>query len=140
VVPLDFLRFVRFAVLGGITAVINIGLLWLLSEAAGLNAIVAYAIGMAIALQFNFLASQTFVWQDRGAGSWRVLAERWVTFHSCTAASIAVNMAVFIVARLFMPDIAAAIVGLAISTVVKFMSLDRLAFKDAQAARSDVPA
>jgi dolichol-phosphate mannosyltransferase len=138
VVPRDFLRFVRFAVLGGVTAVINIGLLWLLSE-AGINAIAAYAIGMAIALQFNFLASQAFVWQDRGAGSWRVLAERWVTFHTCTAASIAVNMAAFIVARLFMPDIAAAIVGLAISTVVKFMSLDRLAFKDAQTARSDLP-
>lgn len=63
-----------------------------------------------------------------------------LAFHGCVAASIGVNMVAFIVVRLFLPDIGAALVGIALSTGVKFMSLDRLAFKEAGAARSDLAA
>ena len=123
-------KLVRFGLMGGVTAAINLSLLWLL-KSAGLHAVIAYALAVAIAVQFSFLASQHFVWRDRSlAFGLSALARRWLTFHGCIAASIGINMGSFVVARLFVPDLAAAFVGIGCSTVVKFLSLDRLAFRD----------
>lgn len=125
-------RLVRFGVMGGITFGVQIGLLMLLTQ-AGLPSMVAYTIGLVVAVQFNFLVNQFFVWDDRRIGVLfsRAMAERWLTFHGCIALSLVLNLGGFAVAHLFMPDLPAAIIGVGLSTLVKFFSLDRLAFKDA---------
>lgn len=105
----------------------------MLFKFAGLGSVVAYAIALAICVQFNFVVNQLLVWHDRPlALKPRRVAERWVTFHGCIALSLAVNLAAFVVAQLYMPDILAAIVGLAASTVIKFLSLDRLVYRPAR--------
>lgn len=123
-------RLVRFGVMGGITFAVQIGMLVLLKE-AGLGAVLAYAIGLATAVQFNFLVNQAFVWDDRPISVlWsRATAERWATFHGCIAFSLVLNFGAFVVARLFVPDLAAAVFGVGVSTLIKFLSLDRLAFR-----------
>ena len=60
----------------------------------------------------------------------RAMAERWVTFHGCIAVSLVINFVVFAAAQLVMPVLLAALVGIGASTLIKFLSLDRLAFKD----------
>lgn len=127
-------RPLRFGVVGAVTFGVQIGLLILLTT-AGLASVIAYALSLAIAVQFNFAVNQTVVWADRPLTllSWQ-FAERWLTFHGCIALSLVVNMAAFVVAQLFMPDILAAIVGVGASTVLKFLSLDRLAFRSAKGA------
>jgi putative flippase GtrA len=91
---------------------------------------VAYVLALAIAVQFNFAVSQLLVWHDRGVSSGRLrLAHRWLTFHAAIALSLVVNVVVFALAEPFMADIAAALVGLGASTLIKFLSLDRLVFR-----------
>jgi putative flippase GtrA len=125
-----FWRVFRFGFMGIVTFVIQIGLLALLTN-AGLGSVPAYAIGLTVAVQFNFAVNQLFVWDDRPVSSLvsRAMVERWLTFHGCIALSLVLNFGAFVVAQLFIPDLAAAVLGVGASTLVKFLSLDRLAFK-----------
>ena len=80
--------------------------------------------------QFNFIVSQLLVWHDRPMSlTVGRVAHRWATFHAFIAVSLIINFAAFVIAQPFMPDIAAALVALAASTVIKFLSLDRLVFR-----------
>lgn len=89
----------------------------------------AYALALAAAVQFNFLFSQLLVWQDRPLViTRRKIFERWVSFHTWIAMSLVVNLATFAVAQLFVSDLPATIAAVATSTVIKFVSLDRLTF------------
>jgi putative flippase GtrA len=123
-------RFIRFGVNGVATFFVQIGLLVLL-KSAGVSGVVANAIGLVVAVQFNFLLSEIFVWNDRRLLNimGREMLQRWLTFHGCIALSLVLNFGAFMIARLFMPDVPAAIFGVAASTLVKFLSLDRLAFR-----------
>ena len=123
-------RLARFGANGIATFFVQIGLLLLL-KSAGLSGVVANAIGIAVAVQFNFLLSEIFVWSDRRLMTvlGREMAQRWLTFQSLIALSLVLNFGAFLIARLFVPDLPAAIIGIAASTMVKFLSLDRLAFR-----------
>ena len=122
-------RPVRFAIVGAITFGLQILLLALLTN-LGLGSLVAYVVALALAVQFNFTVSLLLVWHDRHLSHGpRRLVHRWATFHAAIAFSLVVNVVAFALAEPFMPDIAAAIVGLAASTVIKFLSLDRLVFR-----------
>lgn len=124
-------RFVRFGANGIATFFVQISLLLLL-KSAGMSGVVANAIGIAVAVQFNFLLSEIFVWRDRRLMTvlGREMAQRWLTFQSVIALSLVLNFGGFLIAQLFIPDLPAAICGIAVSTLVKFLSLDRLAFRE----------
>ena len=124
-------RLVRFGANGIATFFVQIGMLVVL-KSMGMSGIVANAIGIAVAVQFNFLLSEIFVWSDRRLMTvlGRAMVQRWLTFQSVIALSLVLNFGGFLVARLFMPDLPAAICGIAVSTMVKFLSLDRLAFRE----------
>ena len=123
-------RFVRFGANGIATFVVQIGMLVLL-KSAGMPGVLANAIGIAVAVQFNFLLSELFVWSDRRLLTvlGRQMAQRWLTFHGVIALSLVLNFGGFLVAQVFLPDLPAAICGVGVSTLVKFLSLDRLAFR-----------
>ena len=119
----------RFAVVGAVTFALQLVLLSLLTG-AGVESLFAYVIALALAVQFNFGASQLLVWHDRDLSSATShLARRWLTFHGAIALSLVVNVVAFALAERALPDVAAAIVALAASTVLKFLSLDRLVFR-----------
>lgn len=124
-------RVVRFGVNGVATFFVQIGMLMLL-KSTGMSGVIANAIGIAVAVQFNFLLSELFVWSDR-----RLLTvlggemvRRWLTFQSLIALSLVLNFGAFLVAQLFISDLPAAVIGILASTLVKFLSLDRYAFKE----------
>lgn len=125
-------RPVRFGVVGTLTFGLQLLLLTLLTN-AGLESLVAYVLALATAVQFNFMVSQLLVWHDRPLSlTARRIIHRWATFHALIALSLIVNVVAFALAEPFMPDIGAALVGLAASTVIKFLSLDRLVFRPAR--------
>jgi putative flippase GtrA len=124
-------RPVRFAFVGAITFGLQLILLSLFTS-AGLGSLLAYVVALAISVQFNFVVSQLLVWHDRPVSrAPRRLVHRWATFHGAIALSLVVNVVAFALAEPFMPDVAAAVVGLAASTLIKFFSLDRLVFRSA---------
>jgi putative flippase GtrA len=124
-------RPVRFGAVGAITFGVQLGMLVVFKE-AGFGSVIAYALALAVSVQFNFIVNQLVVWHDRPLA---ILSkqgvERWVYFHGCIAASLVVNFLAFVVAQMFMADILAALVGVGASTALKFLSLDKLAFKPA---------
>jgi putative flippase GtrA len=124
------LRPFRFGAAGAVTFPVQLGTLFLFKE-AGLGSLVAYALSLFVAVQFNFVVSQAFVWGDRPLASMfgRELVDRWLTFHGCIALSLAINFGAFAVAQIFLPDLEAALIGIGSSTLIKFLSLDRLAFR-----------
>jgi len=125
-------RPLRFGVVGAITFALQIALLALFID-AGTGSVAAYAIALAVCVQFNFVVNQLLVWHDRPLSrAPRRVVHRWATFHACIALSLAVNLAAFVVAEAFMPYLAAAVVALGASTVIKFLSLDRLVFRPAR--------
>jgi putative flippase GtrA len=124
-------RPIRFGIVGAVTFGVQIVLLELFTR-AGLGSLVAYVVALAISVQFNFIVNQFLVWHDRPMSRVpRRLLHRWATFHGAIALSLVINVVAFALAEPFVPDIAAAVVGLAASTIIKFLSLDRLVFRSA---------
>ena len=118
-------RPIRFGIVGAVTFAIQIAGLTLFTN-AGLGSLVAYMVSLVISVEFNFVVNQLLVWHDRPVSRVpRRLLHRWATFHGAIALSLVINVVAFALAEPFMPDIAAAVVGLAASTVIKFLSLDR---------------
>jgi putative flippase GtrA len=129
-----FARPVRFGVVGIVTFGVQMGVFAAL-DMAGLSAVIANAIALALAVQFNFVANQIFVWADQPVSLLsKALVERWATFHGCIAVSLVVNFGVFFMAHLFLADILAVMLGIVSSTAIKFVSLDRLAFRPSRFA------
>jgi putative flippase GtrA len=127
-------RPIRFGIGGIVTFGIQMGFFAGL-QTAGLAAVLANAIALAIAVQFNFAGNQFLVWADLPVKLLsRALAERWVTFHGCIALSLVINFGVFVVAQLFLPALVAVLIGIACSTAIKFVSLDRFAFRPSRTA------
>jgi putative flippase GtrA len=125
-------RPVRFGAVGAVTFGVQLGMLLVFKE-AGFGSVIAYALALAVSVQFNFVVNQLFVWHDRPlAMCSRHGAERWLTFHGCIAVSLVVNFLAFVVAQMFMADVLAALVGVGFSTALKFLSLDKLAFRPAE--------
>jgi putative flippase GtrA len=127
---IDVGRLARFGVVGGASALIQLSMLELF-KAAGLPSVPAYASGMAIAVQFNFLLNMMLVWGDRPLIDGRIASQvrRWLTFHACIALSLALNLGTFAIAQTLIADLLAGVVAIATSTLVKFVSLDRLTFR-----------
>ena len=123
-------RFARFGVMGAITFLVQFAALESF-KALGIDSIPAYALSLIPAVQLNFLANELLVWDDRHIRivRSRAMFNRWLTFHGCIAFSLVINFAVFVVAQLFVADLAAMVLGIGASTFVKFLSLDRLAFR-----------
>ena len=55
-------------------------------------------------------------------------APLWLSFLAMIALSLVINFVGFALAQPFMPDLAATVVAVAASTVVKYLSLDRYTF------------
>ena len=53
------------------------------------------------------------------------------------ALSLVINLGAFVIARNFVSDLPAAAVGVAASTVIKYLSLDRLTFRRNREAAPD---
>jgi putative flippase GtrA len=124
-------RPVRFGAVGAVTFGVQLGMLIVFKE-VGFGSVIAYALALAVSVQFNFVVNQLFVWHDRPLSMFsRQGVERWMTFHGCIALSLVVNFGAFLVAQIFVPDLLAAVVGVGASTALKFLSLDKLAFKPA---------
>jgi putative flippase GtrA len=89
-------RFVRFGANGIATFFVQIGILLLL-KSTGMNGVIANAIGLAVAVQFNFLLSEFFVWSDRRLLTvlGRQMVQRWATFHGVIALSLVLNFGAF---------------------------------------------
>ena len=127
------LRQVRFAFSGGVGAVVQLGILKLL-EALGAPALLANAVGFLVSAQVNFFLNLTLTWGDRRSGGdvGQSLLRRWLRFHGAIAGTGLLNLGVFTLARVFLPDLLASALGIGVAAVANFLLADRLVFRAGQ--------
>ena len=87
-------RFARFCLVGLSGVVVNIGLLWLLTEFAGLFYLVSAAISIEASIISNFTLNSYFTFADRGTPGVRSFISRLLKFNMVSLAGLAVNMVV----------------------------------------------
>jgi len=123
-------RPLRFAAVGGAAALVQLALLVLLKR-FGMGAIPANVGAYLLSAQLNFLLSNHFIWRDRwsrGATAGDLL-RRWIAFHGSIAGTFLFSQAVFIAARVALPDVFASAFGLGCAAIANFLIQDRLTFQ-----------
>jgi putative flippase GtrA len=128
-------RPLRFALTGGLAGLVQLTLLALLTR-HGWPSLTANLVAFLLAAQVNFAVSMTFTWRDRRHGQriWR----RWLLFHGAIAGMAALNMLIFALARMAMPDLAASALGILAGAVGNFLAGDRLVFRVLGSGEPDV--
>ena len=126
----------RFAVSGAVAGLTQLALLSLFVDRA-MPDIPANALAFLLAAQVNFGLGQAFTWRDRpsGASPVRELVRRWAVFHGSIAGTAGLNMLVFIVARRWVPDLMASVLGIGMAAVVNYAVHDRVTFRPARPGR-----
>jgi putative flippase GtrA len=129
-------RPLRFAAVGGAAGLVQLALLVILKQ-FGMGAIPANVGAYLLSAQLNFLLSNHFIWRDRWSrsASGGDLLRRWVAFHGSIAGTFLLSQAVFIAARVALPDVLASGLGLAGAAIANFLIQDRMTFQRIPAGR-----
>jgi putative flippase GtrA len=121
-------RLIRFAAVGGASGVVQLTLLALLTR-AGWSPLLANLVGFILSAQLNFSMSYLITWSDRvGLYTRQQVVGRWARFHASIVGAAALNMLVFALARIAIPDLAAGVVGIGVAALANFLAGDRFVF------------
>jgi putative flippase GtrA len=119
-------RLARFVLAGVLAAVIQLAVLTLLLH-NDWDSLAADALAFLLAAQVNFVLASFLTWRDRWLAT--SLPYRWVKFHLAIASTAGLNLLTFALAQLFIPDDAAAMLGIAAAGAVNFLLGDRIVFR-----------
>ena len=92
----EFRRFFKFAVVGGSGVVVNLGLLWILTEFAGLFYLYSALISIEASIISNFMLNEHWTFRDRRQKHISMF-RRGVKFNIVSIAGMLINMAVLYV-------------------------------------------
>jgi len=90
----EFTRFARYCLVGASGVVVNMGLLWLLTEVAGLYYLVSAAFSIETSIITNFALNDFFTFPDRRERGSRHFLTRLAKFNAVSLAGLGVNMAI----------------------------------------------
>lgn len=111
-------RFVPFALIGGVGVVVHMSLLWLVFKMLGYSFMAGQATATVVAMTVNFFFNNAFTYRDRRLRGWGLL-RGWISF--CIACSIGAISNVGIATYLFRADTAgwalAAVSGIVVGAV-----------------------
>ncbi len=90
----ELLRFAKFCLVGLSGVLVNIGLLWLLTEFAGLFYLLSAAISIETSIVSNFILNDFFTFPDRRLRGAKPFFSRLLKFNLVSLAGLAINMGV----------------------------------------------
>jgi len=90
----ELLRFAKFCLVGLSGVLINMGLLWLLTEFAGLFYLLSAAISIETSILSNFTLNDYFTFPDRRLPGAKSFVSRLLKFNLVSLAGLALNMGV----------------------------------------------
>ena len=125
-------RFGRFSLVGFMGAILQLTLVWLLTECFGVLSTAAMVVAVEITILHNFAWHERFTWGNRGLKSSRQLALRLWRFHAGNGlVSLAGNTALMycLVERLKAPVLPAAMGAIVICSLANFLIADRWVFR-----------
>ena len=88
----DLLRFVKFCLVGASGTLVNMGLLWLLTEFAGLPYLVSAAVGIETSIISNFTFHDFFTFSDRRSRTVKIFFGRLLKYNLISLIGLAINM------------------------------------------------
>jgi putative flippase GtrA len=129
-------RGIRFVLVGGSSAVVQLSLLALFLR-LGWQPTPADAVAVVVATELNFLLSSFVTWQDRWtSGGWSV---RWLLFHASTGSMMLVNLLVFLGAHLALEPLLASAAGIVVAGTGNFVLANRVVFRRVMATELPTP-
>ncbi len=90
----ELLRFLKFCLVGISGVGVNMGLLWLLTEFAGLFYLTSAAIGIETSIITNFILNNYFTFADRNQPGRKPFFIRLLRFNLVSLAALAINLAI----------------------------------------------
>ena len=87
-------RFVKFCLVGGSGVLVNMGLLWFLTEIVGLFYLLSSAIAVETAIVNNFVWNDVWTFHDRRRPGWGERVRRLGKFNAVSIAGLGINIAV----------------------------------------------
>lgn len=127
-------RWIAFNSVGVIGFILQMSMLFLLVNIAGLHYLLAAALAVEAAVLHNFLWHEKWTWADRTAASENGWFRRLVYFHLANGlVSIVGNVLLmrFFVGTLEMHYMLANVIAIALCAVLNFLAGDRLVFRSA---------
>ena len=88
----ELLRFIKFCLVGLSGVGVNMGLLWLLTERAGLPYLLSAAIGIETSIISNFVLNDFFTFSDRRSPTIKSTMKRLLKFNLVSIAGLAINL------------------------------------------------
>jgi putative flippase GtrA len=132
--------FVKFAIVGALGFVLQLGTLWLLTAFARWSWLAATIAAVECAIVHNFVWHERWTWADRGGRqSWRGRVARFGRFNAATATtSVAGNVLVMAILAgwLRMPAVPANVIAVGVLSLVNFLLADRWVFTPTAAWRA----
>jgi len=125
-------RFWKFGLVGGLVALIGIGILYTLVDILSVEKNVAYFAQAFISLQLSFTLNDRFTWSDR-KGKNGSFGNRWVRFHAARLLSVILNQILFgLLTALGVHYMLACLVCILFATGINFVTSDRFVFSTAE--------
>jgi len=90
----ELIRFVKFCLVGGSGVIVNMGLLWLLTEFGGLYYLLSSAVSIETSIISNFTLNDFFTFSDRRPAGLKSFLKRLLKFNLVSLAGLGINMAV----------------------------------------------
>lgn len=124
-------RFLRFALVGGLGALVDIAALYLARDGFGLDLYSGRVFSFLCAVSFTFLANRAFTFGDTAKGP---LLRQWLVFATSQLGGLAVNYTVYAVLVTYWPlafqhPAIAVVAGSLAGLVVNYAAARRLVFK-----------
>lgn len=120
-------KFIKFCFVGASGVVVNVGLLFLLTEYAGIFYLASSAIAIEASIITNFLLNNFWTWKKRGKGFF----SRLVKFNLVSIIALVINMGIlfFFTETVGLWYILSNLIGIAFATVINFFLNDKWTFK-----------
>jgi dolichol-phosphate mannosyltransferase len=126
-------RLIKFAFVGGSGVVVNMGLLYLLTEFAGVRYFISSVIAIELSILSNFFLNDAWTWRDRkGGGSFLMKLFRYHVAVGATAFLVNYVLLVILTSWLRVHYLVSNLVGIAAGTASNYIVNDLWTFKKAQ--------
>lgn len=124
-------RFLKFCLVGGSGVMVNMGLLWLLTEAAGVFYLASSAVAVECAILNNFLWNDVWTFRDRRADGWPARLGRLARFNLVSLAGLGLNVLVLwlFTERMGVYYLLSNLIGIAAATMWNFLVNSRWTWK-----------
>jgi len=125
---LDIKRFLKFSVVGASGVVVNLGLLYIFVNFAGLDKFLSGALAIELSILNNFFWNNLWTWRERRAES---VFLRLLKYNLATASTSALgNYAMFaFLLKLGLNYLIADAIGIGVAVIINFLLSDRWVFK-----------